>query len=66
MGIRDLIYSASNKDATAFEQQFNSLVTHRIDSAISAKYDSMFESKSIEDDDEDDEDGDDQLDKLSK
>lgn len=62
MSIKDLIQTAYDKNASAFENAFNDIMSSRMESAISDKYDEMFESKyeDEEDEDEDNEDEDDE------
>lgn len=40
--IRDLIKSAMNKDASGFEDAFNSAMSPKIDTALGTAYDAMF------------------------
>lgn len=42
MSIKDMINSALNKDATNFETAFDSVMADKVETAIAAKYDSMF------------------------
>lgn len=54
MSIKDLINKAYEKDASGFEALFDAIMSEKMEAAIGAKYDDMFESKD-EDEDEDDE-----------
>jgi hypothetical protein len=42
MSIKDLIDQAYNKDAGAFEQTFDAIMSEKMSNAIGAKYDEMF------------------------
>ncbi|MDB4559034.1 hypothetical protein N9000_00020 [bacterium] len=42
MSVSDLIKSAVDKDAGAFESSFNSVMADKMTAAIETKYDSMF------------------------
>lgn len=42
MSIKDLIGQAYNKDAESFEATFNDVMASKVETAIGAKYDSMF------------------------
>jgi hypothetical protein len=72
MSVKDLIKSAFDKDASAFETTFNSVMGEKMEAALSAKYDEMFaveeeaeldeelldEAEDEEDEDEEDEEDD--------
>ena len=57
MDIKDLLNAAMTKDAITFETAFSEIMAGKMETAIAAKYDSMFsEAKACEDDMEDEED----------
>jgi membrane-associated HD superfamily phosphohydrolase len=64
MSIKDLIQSALNGSASEFEQTFSEVMSQKMEDAVGAKYDEMFEEKhdaKKEEDDDDDEEDDDEL-----
>jgi len=48
MSIKDMIHSALSKDASEFEKAFDSVMAGKVETAVAAKYDSMY-SGSVED-----------------
>ena len=48
--IKNLIRSAMEKDADAFETNFDTALTPKLDAALTAKYDEMFGSVKVEED----------------
>lgn len=63
MSVKDLVTSAFNKNAVAFENAFNEVMIEKMERAIASKYQSMFkEEKDETDDDEEDDDMEDEED----
>lgn len=62
MSVKDLVTSAFNKNAVAFESAFNEVMIGKMEQAIASKYKSMFkEEKDEMDDDEEEEEEDDDM-----
>ena len=55
MSVKDLIASAFNKDAGAFEATFNSVMDEKVGDAIAAKYDDMFPDAEVSEESVDEE-----------
>lgn len=61
MSIKDLIQSALSGSASKFEEAFSSVMSEKMENAVGAKYDEMFDeekSKYRDDDGEEEEDDD--------
>ena len=54
MSVKDLIRTAMEKDASAFEQTFDSVMGEKAEAAIAAKYDEMFSAEVEEEFDSED------------
>jgi len=72
MSVKDLVTSAFNKNAVAFENAFNEVMIEKMERAIASKYQSMFKEEKDEmdddeeDDEEDEEDEEEQINEVSK
>ena len=53
--VKDMIRNAFSGNAKEFEDSFNTIMTNKMDDALSAKYDQMFGAQEVGEDELDDE-----------